>query len=272
MNISASSARSRAGAAAALVAAAGLVLAACGGSSPGSTSAGSNTTGPATSSSSTPASSNSSSSTSSASTTSSLSVPFPIGVGNTWVYKASVGLTGSSGTITDKMTAVTPVSGGQQVTMHTVNDVTGSPITNSAIYIFHSDGSISYPVQQFGSSTTSVTGASVFWPPASEMASGQAYHSTLHIGIAEDGKTENVAAHITVQGDGSGSVTVPAGTYSATIVNMAMTFAIEGYQSSIVVKTWLANGIGPVQSEAFITELGATHMVSEQKLVSFTRG
>jgi len=272
MNISASSARSRAGAAAALVAAAGLVLAACGGSSPGSTSAGSNTTGPATSSSSTPASSNSSSSTSSASTTSSLSVPFPIGVGNTWVYKASVGLTGSSGTITDKMTAVTPVSGGQQVTMHTVNDVTGSPITNSAIYIFHSDGSISYPVQQFGSSTTSVTGASVFWPPASEMASGQAYHSTLHIGIAEDGKTENVAAHITVQGDGSGSVTVPAGTYSATIVNMAMTFAIEGYQSSIVVKTWLANGIGPVQSEAFITELGATHMVSEQKLVSFTKG
>jgi hypothetical protein len=271
MNISASSARSRAGAAAALVAAAGLVLAACGGSTPSSTSAGSSTNSPAASSS-TPASSNSSSSTSSASTTSSLSVPFPIGVGNTWVYKASVGLTGSSGTITNKMTAVTPVSGGQQVTMQTVSDVTGSPITNSAIYIFHSDGSISYPVQQFGSSTTSVTGASVFWPPASEMASGQAYHSTLHIGIAEDGKTEKVAAHITVQGDGSGSVTVPAGTYSATIVNMTMTFAIEGYQSSIVVKTWLANGIGPVQSEAFITELGATHMVSEQKLVSFTKG
>lgn len=271
MNISVSSARTRAGAAAALVAAAGLVLAACGGSSPGSNSAGSSTTSPA-SSSSTPASSNSSSSTSSASTTSSLSVPFPIGVGNTWIYKTSVSLTGSTGTVTDKMTAVTPVSGGQQVTMKSVNDVTGSPITNSATYIFHSDGSISYPVQQFGSSTTSVTGASVFWPPASEMASGQAYHSTLHIGIAEAGKTENVAAHITVKGDGTGSVTVPAGTYSATIVDMTMAFAIEGYQSSIVVKTWLANGIGPVQSEAFITELGASHMVSEQKLVSFTKG
>jgi hypothetical protein len=269
MNISASSAR-RACAAAALIAAAGLVLAACGGSSPSSTSGGSNTNSPSTSNSSTPASSNSSSN--SASTTSSLSVPFPIGVGNTWVYKTSVGLTGMSGTVTDKMTAVTPVSGGQQVTMRSVNDVTGSPITNTAIYIFHSDGSISYPVQQFGSSTTSVTGSSVFWPPASEMASGQAYHSTLHIGIAEAGKTEKVAAHITVQGEGSGSVTVPAGTYSATIVDMTMDFVVEGYQSSIVVKTWLANGVGPVQSEAFITELGASHMVSDQKLVSFTKG
>jgi hypothetical protein len=274
MNLSAYPARSRAGAAAALVAAAGFVLAACGGSSsPGSSSAGSSTNSPSTSNSSAPASSTSSSSSgNSASTTSSLSVPFPIGVGNTWVYKTSVGLTGSSGTVTDKMTAVTPVSGGQQVTMTSVNDILGSHTTNSAIYIFHSDGSISYPVQQFGSSTTSVTGASVFWPPASEMASGQAYHSTLHIGITEAGKTEKVAAHITVQGDGSGSVTVPAGTYSATIVDMTMAFAVEGYQSSIVVKTWLANGVGPVQSEAFITELGASHLVSEQKLVSFTKG
>jgi hypothetical protein len=266
MNLSVYPARGRAGAAAALVAAAGLMLAACGGSAPSSTSAGSSTH-----SSSAPPSTSSSTG-SSASTASSLSVPFPIAVGNTWAYKVSVGLTGSTGTITDKMTGVTPVSGGQQVKMTSVNNITGSPVTTSATYVFHSDGSISYPVQQFGSSTTSVTGASVFWPPASEMASGQPFHSALHIGIAEGGKTENVTAHITVQGAGSGSVTVPAGTYSATIVDMTMTFAIEGYQSSIVVKTWLANGVGPVQSEAFITELGASHMVSQQKLVSFTRG
>jgi hypothetical protein len=272
MNLSVSRANGRAGAAAALVAAAGLVLAACGGSSPSSTSGSSSTNSPSAGSSTTPTSSSSSSPSSSASTTSSLSVPFPIAVGDTWVYKATVGLTGMSGTITDKMTAVTPVSGGEQVTMRSVNDITGSPTTNSAIYIFHSDGSISYPVQQFGSSTTSVTGSSVFWPPAAEMASGQPYHSTLHIGIAEAGKTENVTAHMTVQGDGSGSVTVPAGTYSATIVDMTMSFVVEGYQSSIVVKTWLANGVGPVQSEALITDLGTTHIVSEQKLVSFTKG
>jgi hypothetical protein len=266
MNLSVYPARSRAGAAAALVAAAGLIVAACGGSSPSSTSAGSSTHSPSS-----PASSSSGTG-SSASTASSLSVPFPIAVGDTWVYKVGVGVTGSTGTITQKMTAVTPVSGGQQVKMTSVDNITGSPVTNSAIYVFHSDGSISYPVQQLGSSTVSVTGASVFWPPASEMASGQAFHSELHIGIAEGGKTEKVTAHITVKGDGSGSVTVPAGTYSATIVDMTMTFAVEGYQSSIVVKTWLANGVGPVQSEAFITELGASHLVSQQKLVSFTKG
>jgi hypothetical protein len=47
---------------------------------------------------------------------------FPVAVGNTWVYASSLG-----GTVTNKMVAVKPVAGGQQVTMTDTNHETGLP-------------------------------------------------------------------------------------------------------------------------------------------------
>jgi hypothetical protein len=250
-------------AAAIALAAAGLVLAGCGssaGSAAGSPSSpGTSASKPAAASS--PAAS---SGQGSAATTTSLD-GFPIGVGNTWVYQNSLG-----GTVTNKMTAVTPVSGGQQVSETNTIDLAGSPTINHGIYIFHSDGSITYPSDQFGSGV-SVQGG-ILLPPPSVLSSGQPTRSTLHITVNESGQHFAATAHITVQGAGSASVTVPAGTYSATIVDMTMSTVVQGYTVSIEVRTWLANGVGPVQSEVLTTELGASHLTDEQKLESFTKG
>jgi uncharacterized protein DUF3108 len=269
MNPSANSARSRAGAAAALIAAAGLVLAACGGSSPSGTSGSSGTNSPSTGGSSTPPSSSSSGSGSSASTVSSSSVPFPIAVGNTWVYKSVAGITGESSTITDKVLSVTPVSGGSLVTMSNKDSITGT--TTHGTYIFHSDGSITYPSSELGTSAVIIKG-SLQWPPASVIDSGGTTHSSVEMAVNSGTKKEDVTAHISVKGDGTTSVRVPAGSYSTTVVQMTEAFTMLGYSSTVVVKTWLASGVGPVQSEATIDILGHTEIASHLELVSFTHG
>ncbi len=190
---------------------------------------------------------------------------YPIGVGNTWVYQNSLG-----GTVTNKMTAVTPVSGGTQVTE--TNDIdltTGAPTTNQATYIFNSDGSITYPANQFGNDVTIQGG--IAWPTPSQIASGQPYNSTLQVTINQ-GQPQSTTAHVTVQGAGSASVTVPAGTYNTQIVDMTMATTVQGYSVSIQVRTWLADGTGPVQSEVTTTELGTAHVADELKLQSFTKG
>jgi hypothetical protein len=243
-------------------AAAGLVLAGCG-SSPGS-AAGAPSSPSASASKPAAASSPTASSGQGSGTTTSLA-GFPIGVGNTWVYQNSMG-----GTVTNKMTAVTPVPGGQQVSETNTIDLAGSPTVNHGTYIFHSDGSVTYPSDQFGDGV-SIQGGVVL-PPPSVLASGQPTKSTLHITVNQSGHPFSATAHITVQGAGSASVTVPAGTYSATIVDMIMSTLVDGYTVSIEVRTWLANGVGPVQSEVLTSELGASHLTDEQKLESFTKG
>jgi hypothetical protein len=243
-----------------------LVLAGCGGS--GSTSAGS-ASHPASSS---PASSSSASSTSSNSTSvaSSSTVPFPVGVGDTWTYKTTYGQT------INKMTAVTPVSGGQQVTMTSASTVLGSTSQNTAYYVINSNGSITLPFSQYNASTSGssikLISGSLFWPPAAELAAGKASQSTLKIEFSEGGVTKRVTAHVTVKGAGTQSVTVPAGTYTATVVNMTMSETIDGITVGDTVTTWLAPGVGPVKSEVTLNEAGTDHVAAEDQLVSFKAG
>ncbi len=194
-------------------------------------------------------------------------MPFPIAVGNTWVYK-SVAL-GLSSTVTNKVLSVTPVSGGNLITMSNTDSITGT--TTRGSYIFHSNGSITYPSDQFGSSAVVIKGGIVL-PPASVLASGQSTTSAVEIAFTSGTTKENVTGHITVKGDGTASVTVPAGSYSTTVVQMTETFSMLGYSSTIVVKTWLASGVGPVQSEATIDALGHSELASHLELESFTQG
>jgi hypothetical protein len=261
----------RAGIAAACLAVTGLALAACGPShsnSSGNSSGGSGTGGSGSGTSTPAASSSSSGSGGSTSVVSSSSVPFPIAVGNTWVYQAT-SLGGLKSTVTNKVVSVTPVSGGNEVTMSDTESLTGTP--TDITYIFHSNGSITYPFSQLGSSATIVSGT-LEWPPASVIDSGGTSTSTVEIAMTAGGSKQDVVSHITVKGDGTASVTVPAGTYSATIVQMTETFTIEGYNETLVVKTWMANGVGPVQSEASLDAAGRTEIVSRQELESFTAG
>jgi hypothetical protein len=240
------------------LAAAGLVMAGCGpsaGSASGSAGAAAASKPAAGSSTASPAQGTSGSAAGLA--------DYPIAVGNTWVYQNSLG-----GTVTNKMTAVTAVSGGTQVTQTSTLDLTGSPTTTQENYVFHSDGSITYPANQF--SDVSVQGG-IVWPTPAEIAAGQPYSSTLQI-TSTQGQSLDVTAHVVVQGAGSASITVPAGTYQATIVDMTMSYAVQGITVSIEVQTWLANGTGPVQSEVTTTEESVSHVADELKLQSFTKG
>jgi uncharacterized protein DUF3108 len=249
---------------AAAVLAAGLALAGCGGSATHSATAAA-TGGTAASSTSAASSIGGSTGGSSA------SVPFPVAVGNTWNYKITTA--GESGTTINKMTTVTPAAGGQQVTMLTTDHIGSLNASAKETYLFHSDGSIGYPLGSFspGSGVT-VTSNGVVWPPASVIASGKPSQSTLNISIKAAGQHLSTTAHVTVQGDGTVTVTVPAGTYQATVVLVTERLEIVGITASIQVKTWLAPNVGPVKELVNTNEGGTTSVVANEELLSFTKG
>ncbi len=251
----------RAGAIAACAAAAGLMLAACGTSSGSGSSSGS-----AKSSGSSSSSKSSGSSSGSTSVVSSNSVPFPIAVGNTWTYTSTTAI--GIDTVVNKVISVTPVSGGNKVTM---SNQIGSAAPTDITYIFHSDGAITYPFNQLGSSVKIVSGT-VEWPSASSIAAGQTFTSTVVLALTSNGSAQDVTAHITVKGEGTTSVTVPAGTYTATIVQMTETFELLGHSSTLAVRNYMAGGVGPVEDEATLDVAGVNETVTDQKLVSFTHG
>jgi hypothetical protein len=252
-----------------LAALAGLVLTACSTGSPGSSGR------PSSSSTSSSSASASTSSSGSTSVASSNSVPFPIAVGNTWTYKDTTSVT--VGTSVDKIASVTPVSGGQQVLMDSTITVAGVTTHGSGYFVFHPDGSITYPFSQFntGSSQAKVTllSGNIVWPPAAQIASGQVSTSTLKIQITASGHTEEVTSHFTVKGAGTQSVTVPAGAYTATVIDMTESETVLGIAVTTQITTWLAAGVGPVKTEVTISEGGSPGTVTaDNVLTSFTKG
>ena len=202
--------------------------------------------------------------------TTSDTVPFPVGVGDTWTYKTTYGRT------VNKQIAVKSVAGGQQVTMASAITTDGTTQHSATYYIVHPDGSISLPFSQFNSAgsggTVKLISGNVIWPSASQLSSGQAYHDTLLIEIKSSSINQKVTAHLTVRGGGTQSVTVPAGTYSATIINMTMAEKVEGFKVSSVVRTWLASGVGPVKTEVILTEAGHQIVAAKDELISFKAG
>jgi hypothetical protein len=240
----------RASAAGALLALVGLVMAGC---------------GPASTSSSAPAAAGASAPSSAAPAGGSFAgtALFPIAVGNTWTYQvATAGL--GAGTSVDKIIKVVPVPGGNQVTTtHSFNGV-----TSTQTLLFGSDGSITQPLTSIGSATVRVKSGSIRWPSQAVIDSGQPIMSTIVIAASVAGQSQSITAHVTVRGAGSATVTVPAGTYHATIVESTVSESIAGIAVSIEIRTWLAPGVGPVKSQ--VTTNGAA--VSGEELRSFVKG
>jgi hypothetical protein len=250
----------RAAGAAALLAAAGLALAGC----KSSTSAAGSSTSPAAASSSASATASASASTSAGTQTSTF---FPVGVNNTWVYATKVGGKPTSD-ITNKMIAVDPVAGGQQVTM-SIDPGTSTPTT--VAYIFHPDGSITVPVSQFGNGTVKLTSGSIVWPDQAELNSGTPHTSTLSFTVTTGGNVTHLTAHVTVKGEGVQSVTVPAGTYQAQLINEDLAETVAGVPVTFTLQTWVATGVGPVKSTL---TAGSTNSLQGtiEELKSFTKG
>jgi hypothetical protein len=141
------------------------------------------------------------------------------------------------------------------VTVSSTTDVGGSASTAVPVYTFYPNGTIGYPVPQV--SGVPVTGT-VRWPDAEGLASGKIYRSTLHI--------EGGDADVTVQGTGTTSVSVPAGTYRASVVKTTIT--AQG--QTVEVTVWIAQGTGPVKTEVVIRAPGGTGLTTNE-LLSFTK-
>lgn len=197
---------------------------------------------------------------------------FPTTVGNTWVYNDTIA-GHQSGTTTNMIAAVAPDSAGQRVTIKTHSDITGLPTTPTTLtYQFNSDGSIEVPYAQVGNSTVTIKSGGIVWPPRAQLATGQPHTSTLVLQIKVAGRHVTVHAHVTVKGGGTQSVTVPAGTYQATVIEETISEQVSGISVSIEVRTWLANGVGPVKSVASTKSGSVGQIVSTEMLKSFTKG
>jgi hypothetical protein len=275
MKLHAQNVRRTAGAFAVGAAAAGLVLTGCG-KTTGAAAAGA-TTGAATSA----ATTSGGGSTASAAATGSASqssvvvssgaVPFPTTVGDSWTYNNTNGTTSEN-----KIASATQVSAGQQVTMDTTFTDNGTSTHDSYEYIVEPNGEISLPTSQFAPSSSGATfkvlSGGIFWPSAAQLASGQPVHTTLTMQFTIAGKTQTITEHITSQGQGTQSVTVPAGTYSTSVVHVQEAATIDGYSTTLDDKTWFASGVGPVQSELIDIDGGKTSITNKEELVSFVKG
>jgi hypothetical protein len=259
----------RSAAVAGVAAVAALLVAGCGPSS-SSASGGSNGSGGSSPSGHSSATSNSSSSGGSSGSGITTAAYFPVATGYTWVYRES-GF-GGKGTSTQKVLSVKPSAAGQVATMTSTITYPIKKTTKETL-IFRPDGSIEVPLTQFGA-TVKIESGSIVWPSTAQLTSGQAYHNTIVMKISEAGHDETLKMPVTVRGEGTSSVTVPAGTYQAALINETMDTSIEGVKISMAVRTWVANGVGPVKSEVFSDMLGGSSSspISTQELMSFTKG
>ena len=195
---------------------------------------------------------------------------FPLAVGNKWVYVDK--LSGEQGTVRNQVISVTPVAGGSKVIMKDQDDLGGAaPSTTTSALIVHSDGSISVPMTTMGDSFKIKSG-SVIWPSAAQLASGQPHHDTLVMTMTMAGQTSTITAHVVVKGEGTQTVTVPAGTYQATVIDEVMSEKFSGVAIDMNIRTWVANGVGPVKTELTTNAAGKSAIVNDQELKSFTKG
>lgn len=272
MNRSGLTTRPPAAATLAAAAAAGLILAGCGNNSAATTAS---TSSPASGQAAAPGSASAGPASSGAGsdgsgTVSMGSALFPLAVGNTWVYQEK--LSGDSGTVTNKVTSVTPAADGDKVAMKVKDDLLGVHTGTTSVFIVHSDGSISVPVAQVGSTSVTVKSGSIIWPSSAQLASGQPHHDTLVISVKEAGHSSTVTAHVVVKGEGTQTVSVPAGTYQATLIDETMNEKFSGISVGLDIRTWVANGVGPVKSEVSSDAAGRSTIASLQELKSFTKG
>jgi DUF3108-like len=254
-----------------LAGAAVIALAGCGASASTSGAASGSTTAASTAPGGSPTVTQSSAPTSSATSNSFVSagsIPFPIAVGNTWVYQTASSVNHTHSIVTNRVVSVAAVPGGHRVTM---SEIVSGGATTQQTYIFYANGKIGYPVNQ--ANGVSVVGdGGVLWPDAADLASGRVYRSALQVRVSSTGPARYETANVTVRGGGTASVTVPAGTYQATIVDMVLAMKVGSFSTSVLVKTWTAPGTGPVKSEVFVLAAGTTQLTTTEELLTFTKG
>jgi hypothetical protein len=188
----------------------------------------------------------------------------PAQLGDTWVYAVDSSVLGK-GTETARISAVTAVAGGQRATLSSSLRLAGSkaPFRFASHFTAGADGSVTFGSTSFMGAR--LASANVNWPSPAALTQGQPRTSTVTGSFLGFRTTERV----TVTEVGPAAVTVPAGSYQATLLVQAVT---DRSGNRDVIKSWVVNGIGQVKTETSVIVKGKRAVSSVQELTSFTKG
>src|SRR5271166_2550888 len=90
------------------------------------------------------------------------SIPFPVAVGNTWLYQTTA--VSQTGQTTNRIVAAGAVPAGYEVTISSTTNVPGAAAAAQSVYLFHPDGTVGIPEPAL--SGVSVVGGGIRWPDA----------------------------------------------------------------------------------------------------------
>jgi hypothetical protein len=188
----------------------------------------------------------------------------PAQLGDTWVYAVDSSVLGK-GTETARISAVTPVAGGQRATLLTSLRLAGAnrPFRFASDFIAGADGSVRFVSTSFMGAK--LASANVNWPGPGTLTPGRPHTSTMTGSFLGFKTTE----HVTITEVGPATITVPAGSYQATLLEQTST---DGAGGRSVVKSWVVNGIGQVKTVTTVVVKGVRQVSSVQTLTSFTKG
>jgi hypothetical protein len=192
------------------------------------------------------------------------STVIPAQLGDTWVYAVDSSVLGK-GTETARISAVTPVAGGQRATLSTSLSLAGSkePFRFASDFTAGPDGSVTFGSTSFMGAK--LASANVNWPSPASLTPGRPRTSTVTGSFLGFRTTERV----TVTNVGPATVIVPAGSYQATLLEQTVT---DHSGNRDVIKSWVVNGIGQVKTETTVIVKGERAVSSAQALTSFTKG
>ena len=192
------------------------------------------------------------------------SAVIPAQLGDTWVYAVNSSVLGK-GTETNRISAVTPVAGGQRATLSSSLRLAASkePFKFASDFIAGADGSIKFASTSFMGAK--LASANVNWPSPAALTPGRPRTSTVTGSFLGIKTTERVA----VTEVGPATITVPAGSYQATLLEQTVTDRAGG---RTVIKAWVVNGIGEVKSETTVIVKGQHEVSNVEALTSFTKG
>ena len=192
------------------------------------------------------------------------STVIPAQLGDTWAYAIDSSALGK-GTETNRISAVTPVAGGRRATLSSSLRLAASkePFKFASDFIAGADGSIKFASTSFMGAK--LASANVNWPSPAALTPGRPRISTVTGSFLGVKTTERVA----VTEVGPATITVPAGSYQATLLEQTVTDHAGG---RTVIKAWVVNGIGEVKSETTVIVKGQRQVSNVETLTSFTKG
>ena len=192
------------------------------------------------------------------------STAIPAQLGDTWVYAVDSSVLGK-GTATNRISAVSAAAGGHRATLSTSLRLDGSkqPFRFASQFIAGADGSVTFGSTSFlGAKLAS---ANVNWPSPAALTPGHPRISTVTGSFLGFKTTERLA----ITEVGPATITVPAGTYQATLLEQTVTSHGGGRE---VIKSWVVNGIGQVKTEITVFVKGGRNVTTDEALTSFTKG